>query len=189
MKKRACIFACILLLAAPLFATNIGFEFGLGSGYVFYGSNTIRNRNKQLSDPAQVVLNMQTGLLYKIAPQVHFCLGFDSMSDMRWSGGTGIHMIDYAGLAGFHVYPGLAGLALTVEYALGRRTDFISLHDGDDDEVHHTQWGNGFKCGLAYDFAYKGEGWAPIVGASWRHMPRGGSNDDIIAVFLKFGNK
>ena len=188
MKKLVC-FAVMIALAAAVFAAPIGFEFGIGSGYVFYGSDSVRDRNKLLSDPNQVLLNVNTGALYRIAPQVYFCFGFDSMLDMRWSGSNHINLVDYAGLMGFHIYPGLAGLVGSVEYALGRRTDFISTNDGDDEAIHSTQWGNGFRFGLAYDFAYNGVGFAPVIGASWRHMPRGGSSDDIIAVYIRLATK
>ena len=189
MKKRACLFLLLVFGSVSLFAATIGYEFGIGSGYVFYGSEGTRDRNKLLSDSNQVLLNVNTGALYRIAPQVYFCFGVDSMLDMRWSGGEHIHLIDYAALAGFHIYPGFAGLVGTVEYAFGRRTDVITLDNADDEESHSTAWGNGFRFSLAYDFSHNGVGWAPVIGASWRHMPRGDSNDDIIAVFLRFARK
>ena len=190
-KKRLwCAGVLFLLCACGAFASGVGFEFGVGSGYVFYGSDSVRERNRVLSDGNQVLLNVQTGMLFRIAPQVYFCAGFDSVLDMRWQGGDHINMVDYAGVIGFHIYPGLAGLVGTVEYALGRRSDFVSVNSDDIiDDVYHTAWGNGFKFGVAYDFAYKGVGFAPVVGASWRRMPRGGSNDDIIAVFFKIADK
>lgn len=190
-RKLCCLSALFLLCVAMVSAAGVGFEFGIGSGYVFYGNDGVRDRNKLLSDANQVLLCMNTGALYRIAPHVYFCAGVDSMLDLRWSGGDHINLVDYAGLIGFHIYPGRSGLVGTVEYALGRRSDFISVDGGTKlDDVYHTGWGNGFKFGLAYDFARTGLGFAPVIGASWRHMPRGDdSNDDIIAVFFKIAGK
>ncbi|MCR5724277.1 MAG: hypothetical protein K6G80_04230 [Treponema sp.] len=187
MKKIICLFGLCALLTSQLFAT-VGEEFGIGSGYVHYGDSAVRARNKQLTDSNQVLLHVTAGTLFKLAPQIYFCLGFDTMTDFRWKGSDHINMVDYAGLMGFHLYPGLAGLMFSTEYALGRRTDFVSLDNADDESIHSTQWGNGFKFALAYDFSWDAEGFAPVIGASWRHMPRGGSSDDIIAVFIRIVN-
>ena len=184
-KRLLCLCLLSLLALPAAFASAFGWEFGIGSGYVHYGDSDVRSRNRMISDSNQVLLHLSTGTLIQIAPQLFFCLGVDSMTDFRWKGSDHINMVDYAGVMGFHFYPGLAGLLFDAEYALGRRTDIVALNNADDDEIHSTRWGNGFKFGVAYDFSHAGLGLAPVVGASWRHMPRGDSSDDIIAVFLR----
>ncbi len=188
MKKLLCMFAVCVLAATSLSAT-VGWEFGVGSGYMYYGSSETRARNRQISDANQILLHANAGTLFKLAPALYFCFGVDTMTDFRWKGSDHVNSLDYAAVMGFHLYPGLSGLMFSTEYALGRRTDFVSINNADDETIHSTQWGNGFKFALAYDFAKEGVGLAPAVGASWRHMPRGGSSDEIIAVFIRLSEK
>lgn len=185
MKRNICILLFLVCAMTASFASSFGWEFGIGSGYVYYGDADTRARNKQINDANQVLLNLNAAALLKISPMLYFALGVDSMTDFRWRGSDHINMLDYAGVMGFRIYPGAAGLMFNGEYALGRRTDFISTNDADDEYIHSTQWGNGFKFGLIYDFGWQGTGVAPIAGFSWRHMPRGGSSDEIIAVFFR----
>ena len=188
-KRLLCICLLSLLALPAAFSSAFGWEFGIGSGYVYYGDSDVRARNRMISDSNQVLLNMNVSVLYKVAPTLFFCTGIDSMSDFRWKGSDHINMVDYAGVIGFRVYPGLAGLLLNGEYALGRRTDFVSVNNADDAEIHSTRWGNGFKFSVIYDFSRENVGFAPVLGASWRHMPRGNASDEIIAVFLRLAYK
>lgn len=189
MKKNILILVVALFASSVFAVENIGFEFGLGSGYNFYGSSAVRNRNAQLSDAHQIIFGGSTGMLMKLDPAVYLCLGLDSLLDYRWSGSNHISLFDYAGTLGFHIYPGLSGFECSVEYAFGRRTDYVSLNEGVDDYSASTEWGNGFKIGAAYNFAYNSKGFAPVLGAYWRHMPRGNSSDNILFLFIRFDTK
>ncbi len=188
--KKICLILAFFMAGTFLFASeNIGFEFGIGSGYNFYGSDSVRKRNEAVSDGNQIIFGASTGMLYKLDSMVYLCLGLDSLLDYRWDGGNHISLFDYAGTLGFHIYPGLAGLECSVDYAFGRRSDYVSINEGTDDYTSHTDWGNGFKFGLAYNFAYNTNGFAPVLGAYWRHMPRGGSSDNILFLFIRIDTK
>lgn len=184
MKKRFFIFPLIFLFAALPAFSKTGFEFGIGSGYTFYGDSATKDRNKELGDTNQTILAMDALFLIPVNDMLIFSLGGDSVFDFRWKGSNHIYLVDYAFLAGFRVYPKVAGLFVSVDYALGRRTDFITL-DSYDDTVS-TEWGNGFKIALGYDFScHLGSSIAPLIAASLKSMPRGGSRDNLFCVSLK----
>ncbi|MBQ6781410.1 MAG: hypothetical protein IJP62_09305 [Treponema sp.] len=179
------IFFIVLVFACVWQGFSAGsVEFGIGSGYVFYGDDDVRERNDQLSDSSQIILQVTAAYNLKIAEPVYLSFGIDTAFDAHWGDGHYVHMLDYAGLVGFKVYPGIAGLLLSVDYALGRRTDFFDL-PGYDGSSYSTNWGNGFKFGIQYDFLYNSNGLSPVAGISWRRMPRGNSADNILSVFLK----
>ena len=160
------------------------FEFGIGSGYVFYGEDEVRERNDKLGDNSQIILQVTTAYNLKLAEPVYLSFGVDSALDARWEGGQHVYLLDYAALVGFKVYPGIAGLQLSVDYALGRRADFFNV-TGYDESSYSTNWGNGFKFGIQYDFLYQNNGFSPVAGIAWRRMPRGNGADNILAVFIK----
>lgn len=183
MKKKFLILSALLsLFALPAFS-NTGFEFGIGSGYVSYGDSGTRYRNNLLSKENQSVIASDAAFLLQMNENLIFSFGGDALFDLRWKGSDHIYMIDYAFLAGFRIYPNLGGFFASVNYALGRRTDFISFDNNKDHDS--TKWGNGFKFDIGYDFSYHLSSFAPIIAASLKSMPRGGSRDTIFFVSLK----
>ena len=182
MKKFLILSAVLLSFSLPAFSKT-GFEFGIGSGYVFYGSQEVKDRNKALGDSNQSILTTDALILVPLTQNVLFSFGNDAIFDFRWKGSHHINLVDYSFLMGVRAYPGLGGLFLSVDYALGRRTDFIS--DENEDEVTSTKWGNGFKCMLGYDFSYHLNDFAPVLCAGIKSMPRGGSRDTSLTVSLK----
>lgn len=183
MKKLFSILLICTLAFSSVFA-SAAFEAGLGSGYVFYGDKGLRDLLSELDDNSQVIACGDISFCVPLASPVNLVFGADSVVDARWKGGQHINLWDYCGFAGFEVYPGLAGLCTAVEYCFGRRTDFISL-DNVDSTVRSTDWGNGFAFSLGYDFGYGRQGFAPKLCAFFRHMPRGGSSDNIIEIKFK----
>lgn len=188
MKLKIFFLSIFLIFSSSfVFSYSPGFEFGVGSGYVHYGDKETRDRNSELGSGNQVILTTDARILFPLAAQMYLSLGADSTFDGRWNGGH-IFLVDYSFLLGFRMYPGLAGLVCSVDYALGRRTDFLDFDDYD--ETQSTEWGNGFRFALGYDFSVHTNGYfAPTLGAAWKSMPRGGSRDNLITVFLKFGNR
>ena len=183
MKKKILISAIILAIFTLPGFSNTGFEFGIGTGYIFYGGNETKDRNKILGDTNQSILSTDASFLIPMNEFLIFSLGGDTTFDFRWKGSNHIYLIDYAFLAGFRVYPNFGGLFASVDYALGRRTDFIELEDYDEKES--TKWGNGFKITLGYDFSYHLRSLGPLLCMSLKSMPRGGSRDNIFCVSLK----
>ena len=183
MNKKILLFPLIFLFYILPSFSNAGFEFGIGSGYVFYGGEETKNRNKVLGDTNQTILCTDALFLLPMNEFLIFSLGGDAVFDFRWKGSDHIYLIDYAFLAGFRVYPNLGGLYASVDYALGRRSDFISFSN--NDETQSSFWGNGFKFSLAYDFSYHMKSFAPVLCASLKSMPRGGERDNLFCVSLK----
>lgn len=182
MKKKFLIFSALLsLFALPAFSAT-GFEFGIGSGYVFYGDKNAKNLCKTLGDEKQSVIATDALFLLPMNDFLIFTAGGDAVFDLRWKGGNHVHLVDYAFLLGARIYPNLAGLFVSVDYALGRRTNFISL---DDDKTASTKWGNGFKLALGYDFSYHLSTFAPILSIALKSMPRENARDNMLTISLK----
>lgn len=131
----------------------------------------------------RIVLETDVTAEFVIHPMIRVALGSVILADFNFKDDKHFNSLDYSFYAGIRVYPGLAGLRLGVDYNLGRRTDFIDI--ATFDETRSTHWGNGFRFLLEYDFKSGNEGLAPIVGGSWRHVPRGGSSDHIFSIFFK----
>ena len=181
-KKILLLLVIFSLFAVPAFST-VGFEFGIGSGYIFYGDSETKDRNKALGDTNQTILATDALMLLPVNDLLVFSLGGDMTFDFRWKGSNHIYLFDYAFLAGVKVFPKIGGLFVGVDYALGRRTDFIEFNNYDGAES--TQWGNGFKFSLGYDFSYHMTSLAPVLCASLKSMPRGGSRDNLFCVSIK----
>ena len=181
-KKFLMVLAFLAFFALPSFAKP-GFEVGIGSGYNFYGSKATRDRNDSLSDINQILLSTDAAFLLPANDFVIFAFGGDSVCDFRWHGSDHVYLIDYAFLAGFRVYPNLGGLFASVDYAFGRRTDFFAF--GSHHSHDNTEWGNGFKVGIGYDFSYHFSSFAPVIAASLKSMPRGGSRDNLFCITIK----
>jgi len=161
-------------------------EFGIGSGYVFYGDHSIKDKIDSIGDPSQFVVAGDAAYLIRLNGPVYFCLGADLLFDGHWNGGNHVYVLDYCGDAGFRIYPGIAGLACTVNYCIGRETAFYKLPSPVGDGTESSSWGNGYKFGVAYDFSYNSDGIAPEVGMNFRHMPRGGNeSDNIFCVYIR----
>lgn len=186
--KKITIILCFLLIVVSKSFSATSFEFGIGSGFVFYGDEKTKDLISLVDDTNQIILSGSGSFLFSVAPSVKFALGVDSLFDAHWHGGNYIYLWDYCGFLGVRVYPGFAGLICGVNYCLGRRTDFYNFKNAEED-VNSTKFGNGFSFSLGYDFGFERKGWAPLISAGWRRMPRGGSSDNIISVSVKVSSK
>ncbi len=182
MKKFLILPLIFVFFAIPAFSST-GFEIGLGSGYVSYGGKSTKNLTDALGEKNQSVIYCDASFLIQPHKNILFALGSDCVSDFRWKGKDHIYLIDYAFLAGFRVYPNLAGLFFGLDYAVGRRSDFVSLNDHEYSQ--DSRWGNGFKFALGYDFSCHLNSIAPVLAASFKSMPRGNCRDNIFCVSLK----
>ncbi|MBO5137032.1 MAG: hypothetical protein J6B81_00850 [Spirochaetaceae bacterium] len=183
MKRIKYIFSLILILCAfDCFAEEkikIGFSFGTAA--VSYGDEERKSMGKNLN---RVVLEGDVALGFVLAKPLNFSIGAVSLCDFRFQDGQHFNLIDYAFYTGIRLYPGIGGLRAGIDYMLGRRTDFINI-ESVAKEVYSTQWGNGFRFSVEYDFSYGVDGFAPMIGGSWRHMPRGGYSDNIFSIFFR----
>lgn len=184
MKRIGCLLAVLVVCTGSLCAFG-AVDFTLGSGYVWYGRDDTKARNDALSSPRQVVLNTGAAFKYNIVKPVYLAAGMDVTLDFHWSGDEYVYLFDYAGLIGVQFYPGIAGLMVGVDYALGCRTDFYRI-DGDSGSPFTARWGSGFKLSVMYDFFHdKGRRLRPVAGASLRWMPRGNGSDTMLSAFFR----
>ncbi len=184
----------IILLFYPL-ALSIaldfkpGYEFGLGSGYVFYGDEEAKDLIDAIDNDHRSIVCANAAFLLGVNEYVKFALGGDSLLDSYWKGGEYVHLFDYCGTLGFRIFPALAGLNIGVDYCLGRRTDFYDFK-GVKADHRSSSWGNGFKFSLGYDFGWDNFGFAPHIGAFVRRMPRGNHDaDTVLGVTVKISRK
>lgn len=189
MKKRICIIMALALTIFGVYAAEpkAGLELGIGSGYVFYGDRASKDLVSDMNsnDFSRFILSSDVGFFIPLANIVYFTTNAELMSDLFWKGNEKCYFFDYAFNTGLRMYPGLGGLAFGVAYSLGRRTSVIDLDSVGSDTVS-TSWGNGFRFDVVYDIRYGKEGVSPVVGAYWRHMPRGDSySDNSLSVFLR----
>ncbi len=164
---------------------KILFGGALGTGAAIYGNDSVV---EQANDFPRFVIEGDLFAGFVLSKEIRFNLGAVSVCDFHVKGGNHCNLIDYAFYGGIRVYPNLAGLCIGVDYMLGRRTDFVSL-GLPEDGVDSTDWGNGFRFLLEYDFTAGGTGFAPVVGCGWRHMPRGGSSDNMISLYFRMSHR
>ena len=192
-------FAIFLLVLAPVFifaASNkkstidsgAGFEFGIGTGYVFYGDSATKDLISSMNSDnfTRFIIGGDVGLYLPLAEYVDFVADAELLNDLFWKGSEHWYFFDYSFNGGIKIKPGFGGLGFTVDYCLGRRTSVIKYDSYDT--TTSTKWGNGFKFAIDYDIKYqKKEGICPVVGAYWRHMPRGDNfSDNTISIYIKF---
>lgn len=189
MKKIVSLIFILSFTIFGLFAAEpkAGLELGIGSGYVFYGDKATKDMVSDMngSDFSRFIISSDVGFFIPMADIVYFTTSAEMMSDLFWKGDQNCYFFDYAFNAGLRMYPGLGGVAFGVAYSLGRRTSVIDLDDIGSKTVS-TSWGNGFRFDVEYDIRYGKEGLSPVIGAYWRHMPRGDSfSDNSLSVFLR----
>jgi hypothetical protein len=138
------------------------------------------------ADFTRVILALSGGGALILAQPLYVTLGVDSILDFNTGGAKHANFLDCSFAMGIRVYPGLAGFFASVEYCVGSRTNDIRLEN--TNYTSSTSWGNGFRLSAAYDFTYRTGGIAPIIGAAWKHIPRGGGvNDDYLTVYISLG--
>lgn len=177
----------LLIVSSNLFANDMFFcsELSVGTGAVFYGDSTIQNNNQVIKNnngkkfiftsdiSAGLILDTRLRILVGGTFSTDFHIGTDCHSNF----------LDYGFFTGIRITPGLGGLGFGIDYVTGSRTDFVELPK-QASYVNHSPWGNGFRFNVDYTFAFP-SGFAPSLGFNWRQMPRGGSVDNIVAIYLK----
>lgn len=181
VKKSFCI-ALFLLLGFSSWAAD-WFAYGgsLGTALVVHGDESLRSYFDTLHC---VVLEVDGTMEFILHPSIRIAAGSILLADFKFKDGNYYNSLDYNFYGGVRIYPGLGGLRLGVDYNLGRRTDFIDISPVN--EVKSTAWGNGFRFLLEYDFRYTKTGLLPMLGGSWRYVPRGGNiADHTLSIYFK----
>ena len=174
----------ILLLSVAVSSWAVEwFAYGgsFGTGIVLNNDSSLRS---YAEDMQRVVLELDGTMEFIFHPSIRIAAGSILLTDFKFKGDEYYNSLDYSIYGGIRIYPGLGGLRLGVDYNLGRRTDFIDIPPVND--VNSSALGNGFRFLLEYDFRYAKTGLLPMVGGSWRYVPRGGdTSDHILSVYFK----
>ena len=180
-KKLICTFI-VLLGACSSWAVD-WFAYGgsLGTALVVNGDESIRSYSETFHC---VVLEVDATMEFILHPSIRIATGSILLADFKFKDGNYYNSLDYNFYGGARIYPGLGGLRLGVDYNLGRRTDFIDIPPVN--EVKSPSWGNGFRFLIEYDFRYTKTGLLPMLGGSWRYVPRGANTADHgLSVYFK----
>lgn len=179
MKKIIAVTA-FLLAFGGLFASEYIHSFwSLGTSALFYGDPAVKELNDTLkkNDYKSLVLTGEYGARFQLDSKIDFVLSgyltFDSLGKQTKS----ILRLDYGVTGGVRLRPGLGGLALGCEYCTGQRADIDSLNSRRA-QATTTQWGNGYRFRFEYDFSALFSGIAPVIGVSWKSVPRGNNCRD-----------
>lgn len=165
------------------FFSRGAFSLGLGSGFVFYGDEKLRNALDAFDADTKFTLMGDTSFSLDLSGAVKLTFGLVGFMDSRWSGEDDILLMDYAATVGFDFYPTRSGFFFSVDYCLGQRFDMLEASS--DDSIVSAA-GNGFALEAGYNFAYPRNAFGFILSASWRQMARGNySNDNIIDIKVK----
>ena len=190
MKKVKLIFVLsILSICCKVFADDSisRFHWALGTAAVSYGDSETDSAVEYLSDNdyARLIFSGELGYSFKLDEMLRFIVGGNLVYDSFWKKSQSVFYLDYAVFGGVRVYPGLGGLNFGLEYNTGRRSNFYKLEDISVDSSS-TNWGNGFRFVTEYDFSVNTSGYAPVVGFSYRRMPRGGFADNFFTFYFRF---
>lgn len=190
MKKAKLFFVLsILSICCKVFADDSisRFHWALGTAAVSYGDSETDSAVEYLSDNdyARLIFSGELGYSFKLDEMIRFIVGGNLVYDSFWKKSQSVFYLDYAFFGGVRVYPGLGGLNFGLEYNTGRRSNFYKLEDISVDSSS-TNWGNGFRFVTEYDFSVNTSGYAPVVGFSYRRMPRGGFADNFFTFYFRF---
>lgn len=186
--KRLCTFLLFVFLCYYGFSSSnpFGILWDVGTSAILYGDSDVNSLNKTLANESytRVIVSGDLGTSISLDERLQFVLGGTTVMDSHINGKQNVIYLDYAFFGGVKVYPNLGGLNIGLEYVTGRRTDFFHLADLNINEISSTMWGNGFRFATQYDFSYHTKTIGPVIGMSWRRMPRGGSSDNIFSFYF-----
>lgn len=170
----------LLLVSVALFADEyVRPLWSLGTSAIFYGDPAIKDMNENLKrqDYKSLVITGEYGLSAQLDNRIDFVLlGYLTLDNLS-NGNSSFLRLDYGITGGARLRPGLGGVSLGCEYCWGQRADINSLVSGTTDSST-TQWGNGYRFLFEYDFSSLLDGIAPVLGISYRTMPRGNNYRD-----------
>lgn len=179
MKKFIAVLS-LLLIAGTVFAGEyISTIWSAGTSALFYGDPAVQELNEELKqqDYINLVLTGEYGARVQLDEKIDF-VGFIYLTLDNFSKQTSaILRLDYGISGGVRLKPGLGGITLGCEYCTGQRADVNALDEGMAD-WSTTQWGNGYRFMFEYDFSSLITGIAPVIGVSFKSVPRGNNHSD-----------
>lgn len=174
MKKLIAVTAFILVCGMLFAEGYVKPLWSVGTSALFYGDPAVKEQNSSLKkqDYTNIVLTGEYGVCVQLDDKIDFVmlgtLTFDSLANQTSS----LLRLDYGISGGVRLRPGLGGVSLGCEYCTGQRADLDSLGSSSL-STSTTQWGNGYRFLFEYDFSSLLSGIAPVIGISWKSMPRG----------------
>lgn len=190
MKKLKLVFiGLFLILTFNGFANDskVNFHWGIGTAGILYGDDSTKELTKTLTNDefSRMILSGELGFSIKLDKSIRFVTGGNISYDLFMKNSQNASFLDYAFFGGLRVYPNLGGFNVGLEYNIGQRANFYNLVDYEATSGL-TNWGNGFRFVTEFDFSYYTEGLAPVVGLSYRRMPRGGFADNFFSFYFRF---
>lgn len=179
MKKCIAVIVLILAVSTVFAGEYISSLWSVGTSALFYGDPAITDLNENLKkeDFINLVLSGEYGARIQLDERIDFIASAYLALDSYAKRTDAILRLDYGISGGVRLTPGLGGLVLGCEYCTGQRADVDSLSD-DDTVWSTTQWGNGYRFLFEYDFSALTSGIAPVIGVSFRSVPRGNNCTD-----------
>ena len=190
MKNLKLVFLSLfLILTFNGFANDskVNFHWGIGTAGILYGDDSTKELTKTLTNDefSRMILSGELGFSIKLDKSIRFVTGGNVSYDLFMKNSQNASFLDYAFFGGLRVYPNLGGFNVGLEYNIGQRANFYNLVDYEATSGL-TNWGNGFRFVTEFDFSYYTEGLAPVVGLSYRRMPRGGFADNFFSFYFRF---
>ena len=189
MKKLKLVFiGLFLILTFNGFANDskVNFHWGIGTAGILYGDDSTKELTKTLTNDefSRMILSGELGFSIKLDKSIRFVTGGNVSYDLFMKNSQNASFLDYAFFGGLRVYPNLGGFNVGLEYNIGQRANFYNLVDYEATSGL-TNWGNGFRFVTEFDFSYYTEGLAPVIGLSYRRMPRGGFADNFFSFYFR----
>jgi len=184
----------------------VTFSLGLTTGHTFYGYDSIEytissssenneeNQNTEIielpmkfANGTEILIGTIGTVNFNVTNNFSLYCDLDLLSDLNWHDSDYSHHLDYSGSTGVKLYciPNIPSISLSIAYLLGQRADFFKIDDLKT--IKSTPFGNGIKIAVEYNFFRDGlSRFGPIIGCSWRYIPRGNNSaDNIISAYVQ----
>jgi len=183
------LFVVSFIFSTSLYAktSSVFTQLSFGTSAVMYGDDDVKAQTqavKDLDGAFRFILSTDLTLGFKLSQEVSLVAGGLLTSDICTNSTYYVNRFDYGMFSGARIYTGLAGLIVGVDYVCGTCTSFYNL-EGDGPSSDSTQWANGYRFLLEYDFSNGTTRLAPILCLRWRRMPRGEYYDNNFTVSFK----
>lgn len=174
------IFSTVLIssFGADSFFTN---EIAISTGFPIYTDNSTSSRNTLLNttNSNRIIVGATADVDLNISEPIKIMFAAETFCDFLWQGNYHYNTFDYAFFSGIKIFPDVGGLNFSIAYVLGNRFD--SLNTEEKSTSYFTDWGNGFRIAIQYDFLMDTNfKTTPFAGAYFRYVPRGNFNQDYI---------
>lgn len=179
--KKSFAFCFLLMIFSSCFAKEkiINFAIGISSGIPIYESTLEKKINEYFydNDGTRIIFGTNARVEFNILENFSLFADSDLLVDFNFKSEEHFNMLDLSFSGGIKIFPGIGGLATGIGYSVGSRFNVYDLLEETKsflgEQIRRNDWGNGFKVFVEYDFAHKSGKILPILGITWKFMPRG----------------